>query len=189
MNFLGILLTSVGLSGDGFAVAVTKGFLLPHNKFKNTLRISIAVGIFHVLMFVAGWFLGDKLASLVDKWDHWVAFTLLTFISGKVLYEAFVENEVDDEEKVKSLSNKVLLGLAVATSIDAFILGTSFAFMGENWVFPALVIGLIVGIITAVGFAIGGKFKLTPKMHKVIEIGGALILFGIGLKTLLGHIL
>ena len=149
MGLLGVLLLGVGLSLDTFAVSLSLGFA-GCTTHRQRMRFLIVIGIFHFLMIMAGWFLGENVSRLIADYDHWVAFGLLAIVGGKMIKEGLsAEGESVNCNDLLSLRNTLLLG--VALSIDALITGFSLGmvkirlFDGPplgNTLLAALLIGL-----------------------------------------------
>lgn len=182
---LSIILIAIGLSMDAFAVSITSGCTIRCLKLRHAFRIAILFGVFQALMPVLGWLAGIGLKQYVESFDHWIAFGLLAFIGGKMIYEALWISEV--ERKCDPLNLYVLLGLAVATSIDALAVGITFAFLKVAIVTPALLIGLITFSISLGGVYLGNS--MGDRLGSKMEVIGGLILIGIGIKILLQHLL
>ena len=185
MSFFDIFLIGIGLSMDAFAVAVCKGLCMKRINYKHTLVIALFFGGFQALMPLIGYFLGTFFESYITAVDHWIAFALLMYIGGKMLYDTFSS---DDEEIVcpviSRLNVKELLLLAIATSIDALAVGITFSFYKDTNIFSNIsIIGVTTFVIAAVGVAIGNKFG--TRFKKKAEIAGGVILVLIGAKILL----
>lgn len=183
MDILSIFLIAVGLAMDAFSVSITRGMLLKCN-FKYAFIIALFFGGFQALMPVVGWFSGKQLAVIVSVWAPWIAFLLLLLIGGKMLYEGIFQDE--DEEICQVFSIKDILILSVATSIDAFAVGVTFAFLNTNILLPIIVIGLVTFGLSFLGVYIGKR--VGHLFEGKIEIIGGLILIGIGFKILLEHL-
>ena len=186
MNFVDFLLLGVGLSMDAFAVSVCKGLKMPKINLKQTFVISLFFGGFQALMPAVGWLLGKQFESYITSVDHWVAFALLVFIGGKMIYDVFTEkNEDECGEKTNRLDMKEVLTLAVATSIDALAVGISFAFLQVDILKAVSVIGVTTFVLSVIGVAVGNVFG--SKYEKKATLAGGIILILIGLKILLEH--
>jgi manganese efflux pump family protein len=189
MSILSIFLTGVGLSMDAFAISLAKGFCIRKNILKKSLMISILFGVAQGVMPVIGWLLSIYFESYIKSIDHWVAFILLGFIGGKMLYESFKKN---DDEKLEcaidedDLKLKEIVILAIATSIDALAVGISFAFLNVNIINAAIIIALTTFIICFFGVFFGKL--LGGYLQKYSEILGGIILIGIGVKILIEHL-
>lgn len=185
MSFFDIFLIGIGLSMDAFAVAVCKGLCMKRINYKHTFVIALFFGGFQALMPLIGYFLGTFFESYITAVDHWIAFALLMYIGGKMLYDTFSS---DDEEIVcpviSRLNIKELFLLAIATSIDALAVGITFSFYKNTNIFLNIsVIGVTTFVIAAAGVAIGNKFG--TRFKKKAEIAGGVILVLIGVKILL----
>lgn len=186
MEFLSILAIALGLSADCFAVAVSGSIARRDHSRVDILRVSLSFGLFQALMPALGWLAGRTVVSYVANYDHWLAFILLAFIGGKMLWESF-HSSSDDTKKTNITKGIPLLVLSIATSIDALAVGLSFAFLKVDMVVACLTIGMVAFIITVVGFIIGRKSSKI--IGKRAELIGAIILIGIGLRILLSHLL
>lgn len=184
MGLLSIVLIAIGLSMDAFAVAVCKGLKMRRIDYGKTLLIALFFGGFQALMPLIGWLLGVKFQRHIENFDHWIAFFLLAFIGGKMIYESF---KADDDETMDEFSIYELFILAIATSIDALAVGIAFAMLRDvNIFYSASIIGLITFILSAIGVAVGNKFGAVYKNKA--ELTGGIILVFLGLKILLEHL-
>lgn len=185
MDLLTLCLISIGLSMDAFAVSVCKGLALQKITAKNTVIIGLWFGGFQALMPALGFLLGTTFASLVNAISGWIAFVLLCLIGFNMIKEALSH---DDEPANASLSCKEMLILAVATSIDAFAVGVSFACLKiGSLIIPAvLLIGIITFVLSMIGVKVGNVFGTRYKA-KAEFIGGAILIL-LGIKILLEHI-
>ena len=178
MNFLEILLISVSLAADAFAVSVCKGLSLKKIKVKDAVKIGIWFGVFQALMPTIGFFLGDTLEHIITSIDHWIAFVLLVFIGGKMV----IESRSNEENIDSDLGIKTMLMLSVATSIDALVVGIAYvcAYGSKNAVVTFPMIGIITFILSVVGVYIGNKFG--SKYKSVAELTGGIILVLLGIQ-------
>ena len=139
---------------DAFAVAICKGLSIKKITLKKTVKIGIFFGTFQMLMPVLGYLTGIRFSELVEKVDHWIAFGLLSFIGIKMIKETFYEETLDDRVDLKTM-----VVLAVATSIDAFAVGITYAFLESKNIFLSFImIGIITFILSIIGVKIGNKF-------------------------------
>jgi putative Mn2+ efflux pump MntP len=182
LTLLGI---AVGLAMDAFAVAIGAGLQLCHVTRRQTFRLAWHFGLFQAFMPVLGWLAGLTLVDYIAPVDHWIAFGLLGFIGGKMIYEALrrPEEDVDRCDPTKGWS---LVMLSVATSIDALAVGLSLALLGIDIWYPALVIGIVAGALTVAGLELGTRFGAL--LGRRMEVVGGVILIGIGVKILLEHL-
>lgn len=188
MGIVELALIAVGLSMDAFAVSVCKGLGMKRLDMGQALVIALFFGGFQALMPLAGWALGSGFQSYIEPVDHWIAFALLAFIGGKMLYDAFHEEDGDEPVagEAARLDLKEILMLAIATSIDALAVGVSFAFLQVDIVPAISLIGVITFALSLVGVAAGHQFG--ARFEKPATIVGGVVLILIGLKILLEHL-
>ncbi len=188
MGIIELALIAVGLSMDAFAVSVCKGLGMKRLDMGQALVIALFFGGFQALMPLAGWALGSGFQSYIEPVDHWIAFALLAFIGGKMLYDAFHEEDGDEPVagEAARLDLKEILMLAIATSIDALAVGVSFAFLQVDIVPAISLIGVITFALSLVGVAAGHQFG--ARFEKPATIVGGVVLILIGLKILLEHL-
>ncbi len=187
MPFFEIFLIALGLSMDSLAVSIAAGTCTCKKEipYKNYLKIGLFMGFFQGFMPFIGWLLGTSFSKQISSFDHWVAFALLVFIGGKMVFEGLSSKE--KEKCINFNDNKTLLVLAIATSIDALAVGISFAMLQINVFVPILFIGVFTFIVSFLGTIFGHHFG--NKVNLKIEIIGGLILVGVGVKILLEHLL
>jgi manganese efflux pump family protein len=185
VDALTIILIAVGLAMDAFAVSIANGMTITSNRRKAALLTATAFGGFQMLMPAIGYAAGLSLESIISGVDHWVAFGLLTFIGAKMLYDG-VKKEKPEDGPI-DLKLRTLLVLAVATSIDALMVGLSFAFLQTSIVEPIIAIGAVTFALSFVGFYFG--CGLGKRFGHRIKIVGGVVLILIGLRILLEHLL
>ena len=183
MNIIELLLLSLGLAMDAFAVSICKGVSMKKINLKKALIVGTWFGGFQALMPTVGYFLGTTFEDLVISIDHWIAFILLSFLGGKMIKDSI---DKDREESSDDTSFKVMIVLAIATSIDALAVGVTFAFLKVNILLAVLSIGIMTFILSVIGTKIGNKFGY--KYEKKAELVGGIILVLLGLKILLEHL-
>ena len=188
MSFFEIFMIGVGLSMDAFAVAICKGLNMRKLDKGQTLVIALFFGCFQALMPFLGWLLGKQFESYITSFDHWIAFVLLAFIGGKMIWDVFKGDDKDEAYCRASarLDIKELFVLAIATSIDALAVGISFAFLQVNIGFAITLIGCTTFVLSAAGVFVGHKFG--AKYEDKATVVGGVILILIGLKILLEHL-
>ncbi len=184
MSLLDTFVIALGLAMDAFAVSITSGLTIKNLRIGHAVKIGVFFGFFQALMPVIGWLAGLSLKGFVADVAHWVAFGILAFIGGKMIYEALLIEKA--EKDTSSLSIFVLVGLSIATSIDALAVGITFAFLNIVIVTPIVVIGLVTFFMSYSGVCIGKTFGSFSE--KKIEVLGGLVLIGIGLKILIDHL-
>lgn len=184
-DFLSIFFIALGLSADCFAVALSAGISITEHTFTRIFRLSFSFGLFQALMLVLGWLAGRTIVDFIADYDHWVAFALLAFISGRMFWEAFHPEQSRDKE-VDITRGLLLLTSSVATSIDALAVGLSFAFLEINIGLASPTIGVVAFAVTALGFILGKR--VSKLMGKRAEVLGAIILLAIAFRILLSHL-
>ncbi len=184
MDIVTLLGLAVALAMDAFAVALASAISLPAMTRGHVFRLSWHFGLFQALMPVIGWYGGMMVQKWIVAYDHWVAFLLLGLVGGRMLWEAFhPEENQTPRDPTRGWS---LITLSVATSIDALAVGLTLAMLDVSIWFPALIIGLVAGVLTIVGMKLGRI--LGKHWGKRVEIFGGLVLIGIGLKILVEHL-
>jgi putative Mn2+ efflux pump MntP len=177
-----ILLTALALSLDCFAVALAAGVPGGRGGIRDAARIALAFGSFQALMPVLGWLAGRSVVAYISAYDHWVAFALLAIVGARMVREGLS----GEEEAPASLDSGTLLVLAVATSIDALAVGISLAFLDTGILLPALLIGAFTFGVSFAGALLGGA--AAGRRGKAMEVIGGIVLIGIGIRILLGHL-
>lgn len=185
MTFTKLFLIAVGLSMDAFAVAMCKGLNMKKINYKHGFIIALFFGLFQGGMPLFGWAVGISFEKYVVRLDHWIAFALLAFIGGKMIYEA-LQGEEEECCADEGLDLKDLTVMAVATSIDALAVGISFAFLSIDIVPAVSLIALTTFVLSFAGVIIGNNFG--TKFKEKAELLGGVILVFIGLKILLEHL-
>ena len=170
MSLFDLIVTAIALSMDAFAVSITKGLSTPNVRLKHSLICGAYFGGFQALMPLVGFLLASSFASYIRAYDHWIAFILLALIGVNMVREALSE---DGENGNASFAFRVMLPLAVATSIDALATGVSF-------------IGATTFLFSMVGVKVGSVFG--AKYKSKAEFIGGLILILMGLKILVEHL-
>lgn len=178
MGIVELFILAVGLSMDAFAVSICKGLSLRKINVKHMCIAGAWFGGFQALMPLIGYLLGNFFTDMITKYAHWIAFLLLLILGGKMIKEAFEEEEQLDN----SMDTKTMLLLAVATSIDALAVGVTFAFLKVNIIAAVLFIGCVTFVCSAFGVKIGSIFG--AKYNRKAQILGGIILVGIGVKIL-----
>lgn len=187
MEFISILLIALALAVDAFAVALAAGVSLCRVNGRQLFRLAFHFGFFQAGMNVLGWLGGLTVRSLIESFDHWLAFGLLAFVGLKMIWEAIREAKEDGEEGADPTRGRMLITLSVATSIDSLAVGLSFAVLEISVWLPALIIGLVASALTALGLRLGCLLGAASRLGSRAEIAGGLVLIAIGLKILHEH--
>lgn len=184
MNLMTIILIGLGLAMDAFAVSITSGILIKNVKLKNVIKIALFFGIAQGIMPLIGWLAGSAFSNYINKIDHWIAFILLCFLGAKMIWEA--SRKKDEDENYDPLNNKVLFTLAIATSIDALVIGVSFAFLKVSIIYACSIIAIITALVCAIGVLIGKQ--CSSLFRNIAEYLGGTILILMGIKILFEHL-
>lgn len=193
MNFTTILFTAFALSMDALAVSVTKGMTLKNLTKGTSIKIALAFGLFQGGMPLLGWALGISFESYIKSIDHWIALILLSFLGFRMIQE-FIKSKKEDEKvsteyKIiadeSNLSNKELIMLSIATSIDALAVGISFAFLSVDIIPVSLTICTITFIVCLIGVVLGNK--IGDIFNGYAELVGGVILILIGISIFNEH--
>jgi putative Mn2+ efflux pump MntP len=184
MDALNLLGVAWALAMDAFAVATAVSAGLPRLTFRHMFRLSWHFGFFQAAMPVVGWFGGVLLSSVVAQLTHWIAFLLLAFLGLRMIWESRrPEKEGVSYDPTRGWS---LVGLSVATSIDALSVGVSLGLVGRSIWLPAIVIGLFAMGLTYVGTQVGRK--VGPFLGPWAERIGGVVLIGVGIRLLVQHL-
>lgn len=185
MGFVELFFIAVGLSMDAFAVSVCKGFAMKKCTWPKAVLVGTYFGVFQAGMPLIGYLLGVQFKTVITSIDHWIAFILLVIIGGNMIREAY-SSEGEDEEQDASLDARTMIGLAVATSIDALAIGVTFAFLQVAIVPAVSFIGVATFLISVAGVKVGSVFG--SRYKKRAEIAGGVILILLGIKILIEHL-
>ena len=180
-----LFLIALGLSMDAFAASLCKGLGMKNRTPHHSAVIALFFGGFQAVMPLLGWLLGRQFERYITRVDHWIAFGLLVFIGGKMIYEVF-RKDTCPKEGGDALDIRGLLVLAVATSIDALAVGITFAFLKVK-ILPAIsLVGVVTFVISYAGVFIGHRWG--SRLKTKAELAGGIVLILIGTKILLEHL-
>ena len=190
MTGLEIWLLAVGLAMDCFAVSIASGIILKRMQLRPMLVMAFFFGFFQALMPLLGWIGASFFSHLIENIDHWIAFAILAFLGGRMVMESFKDEDCKNEYDPTSL--KVVLALAVATSIDALAVGVSFAFLGirslPSILSPISITGFVSFALSIIGLIFGIRFGCGIARKLRAELWGGIILIIIGTKILIEHL-
>lgn len=187
MSILDICLISIGLAMDCFAVSIASSIAYGKYNWPKMVRMAFFFGLFQGIMPLIGWLAGVSFAAQIAKIDHWLAFVILGYLGGKMIVESLKKEKNEAEKKTPLGSFKMLIILSFATSIDALATGLIFVSTG-NLIYTAIsIIALGSFIFTICGCIIGITFGKRFTLN--VELIGGIILFGIGLKILIEHLI
>lgn len=171
---------------DSLAVSIAAGVILERFNVRHAVRIAFFMGFSQALMPLMGWMFGVNFRHYIADYDHWIAFSILTLLGGKMAWNGLFPNKESDREPFNPCQLLTLLTLSLATSIDALAIGVSFVFLNIQVITPVLIIGGVTFLISLCGVYFGSR--VGHKVDLKIELIGGVILSGIGLKILVEHL-
>lgn len=187
MEFFTIFGIALSLAMDAFSVCVVAGVKIEKPTLRHYFRLSFHFGLFQALMPILGYYGGVMIENIISSYDHWIAMIILSIIGGKMLWESFSKKdektETDNDDPSRGLT---LIMLSIATSIDAAAIGFSFAALKISILTPAVVIGFVCLICSAIGLYLGNK--IGSKIGAWAERLGGIVLISIGIKILIEHL-
>lgn len=197
MSILELWLLAVALAMDCFTVSIVFGVLLRKIEWRTILVVAFLFGLFQAMMPLAGWLATNSFSSLIEDYDHWIAFGLLAFLGGRMIKESFSDDEEEGEAEAEAKhinprKLKTQLVFAVATSIDALAVGISFTCLGLNTIsslsLPLLIIGFVSLAFSIVGSLLGIRFGKGVEKRLKPELLGGIVLIIIGVRVLCEHL-
>ena len=193
MSLLDIILLAVALAMDCLTVSIVSGVLLGgeiKEEGGKMIRMAFLFGFFQALMPLIGWLGISYFQSFIEDYDHWIAFSLLAIIGGRMVWESLNPAE---EQHFNPRRLRTQLLLAIATSIDALAVGISFACTGYTSLgqltLPLVIIGVVSFLFSLIGYQLGSRFGRSIAHRLKPELLGGIILIGIGVKILIEHLL
>ncbi len=184
MSLLVVLLISLSMAMDAFAVCLGAGTLEGTTGPRPTFRLAFHFGLFQFIMPVLGWFAGMNIVRYIANYDHWVAFALLAFVGVRMVRSGFSSTE--ESHPTDPSRGWTLVLLSIAVSIDALAIGFSLGMMEVSIWYPAVVIGVVTGLVSWLGLRLGNK--LGEKFGKRMEIVGGIVLLLIGVRIVVMHL-
>ncbi len=194
MSLIDIILLAVALAMDCLTVSIVSGVIeVKSEEVKSEkwwiIRMALLFGLFQAMMPLIGWLGISHFQAYMEAYDHWIAFTMLGFIGGRMVWESFGS---DEEQHFNPRKLRTQLLLAIATSIDALAVGISFACTGYTAVgqltLPLIIIGVVSFLFSLIGYQLGARFGRSITQRLKPELFGGIILIGIGVKILAEHL-
>ncbi len=184
MNFFEILLIALSMAMDAFAVCLCAGTQPDTRGPRPTFRLAFHFGLFQFLLPVIGWLAGTTISEYISNFDHWIAFGLLAFVGGRMIQSGLNPDcKIQKQDLSRGLA---MVMLSIAVSIDALAIGLTLAFLKVSVWYPAIVIGIVTGLMSWLGIHIGNR--LGEKFGKIMETTGGIILILIGIRVLASHL-
>lgn len=189
MSIIDILFMAIALAMDCFAVSVTCGIIEKRIVLKRVIFTAFMFGFFQAMMPLLGWLGINSFSSSFQSFDHWIAFGLLGFLGVKMIIDGLKPDNEDKQIDPSKLST--IFTMSIATSIDAFAVGLSFACMGMNSfeliLVPIIIIGVVSFLFSFAGYKLGVTFG--KRFNIPVEIIGGIILITIGTRILIEHLI
>jgi manganese efflux pump family protein len=185
MSAAAIVVLAFSMSMDAFAASLGKAAALRRPAVMDAFRTGMIFGLMEAATPVIGWIIGAAAAAWVGKVDHWIAFIMLGLIGARMIYNAAIGKA--DAPAPEQHSFGELFATAVATSLDAMVVGITLAFMNVDIVTAATAIGLMTFAMATIG-TLAGRW-IEPLFGRSAEVMGGLCLIGIGTKILFDHTL
>lgn len=186
MHFVNVAAIAVALAMDVFVVSIATGMSLKDVSFHQTFRLSWHFGFFQALMPVIGWRAGLSIHSYIERYDHWVAFSLLSLVGINMIRKTFQHDKCEGQRKDPTKGTTLIM-LSVATSIDALAVGLSLSMLNVSIWTPALIIGIVAGIFTIIGLQIGKRIRAAVQLIPYLETIGGIVLIAIGFNIIYEH--
>lgn len=178
MNFIDLILLGLALGVDCFVVSFSQGLIFKSEKVKNLFKLALTMGLFQGVMPVIGYIGTNSLYKYVVPYSKWIVFGIFLLLGLKFIVESFQPKE----KEVQCIGLKCLLGLGLATSIDALVSGASIRLTQTSLPISVMIIGIASFLMSIGGFYSGNFIKNIPS--KYLEITGGLILVALAIKSL-----
>ncbi len=185
MPFIEVLLLALAMAMDAFTVCLVVASAGQGEGSRSAFRLSFHFGLFQFIMPVLGWLAGAEIERLIQSYDHWIAFTLLAVVGLRMIQSALSRQQ--EARRSDPSRGWLLVVLSIAVSIDALAVGFTLGLLGISVWYPALLIGIVTSALSLVGLRIGRG--LGSRLGRPFQIVGGLLLIGIGIRILLGHLL
>ena len=179
-QIISTILIAIALAMDAFSVSLTKGFTQKHLNVKQILTYALFFGFFQFIMPILGYYCGEVISKFIASIASIIGFILLLAIGLNMIRESLG----DDDEITDEFSFSEVTLLAIATSIDAFAVGLTYAILNESILLPSVIIGIVAFLFTLLGIFLGKK--IGNYFGGRFQIFGGVILILIGIKILLG---
>lgn len=176
-----LLIIAFSLGLDAFSLAVSFGMYQKECTLPSKLRITFSFGLFQFLMPILGFVIGGNLIHFIDRYDHWIVFLILFLVGCKMIFDSL---QADDIKKSVDISTGIpLLIASIATSLDAFAVGISFALLKRELFFSSIVIGITAAMMSWIGVNFGNH--IGRNWIKKPEFIGGIVIIAIGIKSLI----
>jgi putative Mn2+ efflux pump MntP len=184
---LSALILALALAADATAVAAVRGLMATRVRARDALLVGGLFGGFQGGMAAIGWLAGAGFGRWFERFDHWIAFSILVLLGLHVLWMAWRDDD-DDEgaASAEAFALTPLLAMAVATSIDALAAGVSLPLLPAAPVVSLAAITAVTFAASVAAVALGRR--LGHRFRTGVEVVGGLALVGLGVKILVEHL-
>lgn len=179
MSLIDVVLLAIALGIDCFVASFSQGLIFNMNRLKNSLTLALVMGVFQGGMPVIGYIGADYIYNLLVPFSKWITFGIFLILGVKFIVESFLPKG----EEIQCIGLRCLMGLGIATSIDALVSGASLRLTGANLLIAGLVIGFVSFLMSLGGFWLGNFIKKIPSRY--LEIAGGVILILLAVKAIL----
>lgn len=176
MHFIEIIILSIALGVDCLVVSFSQGLIFTHNRTKNSLALALTMGLSQSIMPCLGYIGIGTIAKYIQNYSQWLVFAIFAILGIKFIYEAFQEKE----DKICCIGLKCLIGMGIATSIDALAAGVSLKLTHTPLLISISIIGAASFLMSLTGFWLGNFFKKLPSRY--LEVTGGIILILLAFK-------
>lgn len=183
MSILTMIFIGAGLGADAFAVSLTAGISGSDLRKRNSLKLGLLFGVFQAVMPLIGYSAAYTVMGIVNSWGPYFAFIILVLLGIKMIHQSMTE----EREPIDINSFFILTGLAIATSIDAFMTGVSLGLLGVGIILPVIIIGAVTALMCIAGFLTGRR--ITKSIGHYAERAGGIVLIVIGIKIVVENML
>lgn len=185
MGIIEIVVIAIVEAMDCFAVSIATGLSKTGIPYSRAMLQAVSFGVFQGVMTLLGYFLGNFAERWFNAIGTPIACAILCILGIRMIWGAIHDGDDDAAEtSARNLSIVNILLMSIATSIDAFAVGISFAFINANMITATSAIAIASFVMGVLGYEIG-RHAAKQFKTKIPEIIAGIILIGIGVKMLL----
>lgn len=176
MSLVEVIFLAIALGIDCIVVSFSQGLIFKTHKRKNSFCLALSMGLFQGLMPIIGYIGTNQLYKILVPFSKWIVFSIFFILGMKFILESFEPKE----EESACIALRCIIGLGIATSIDALVSGVTLRLTNTNLVLSCCIIGVASFIMSIIGFVCGNRIKHLSS--KVLEISGGVILIILAIK-------
>jgi manganese efflux pump family protein len=186
-----LVFLAVGLAMDAAAAAASRGLVVPEVRARDAIAVGLYFGGFQAAMPLVGYLVGARFGPLVAAFDHWIAFAILAVLGAKMIREAFATGvDLDTRTTVDRapapFGPRIMVPLAVATSIDALAAGLALPLLGAPLLLSLAIIGVTTATLSVLALFAGRRFG--GALGTRLDVFGGVVLIALGSKILVEHL-